>query len=67
VGYGEKTNGFYKQGQPDINYTIGERTSRSKVKSINLLLTQPVKKKSIVLSDNVRLEVNNTEAIFFFD
>jgi hypothetical protein len=67
VGYGEKTNGFYKQSQPDINYTIDERTSRSKVKSINLLLTQPVKKKSIVLSDQVRLEVNKTEAIFFFD
>ncbi len=67
VGYVEKTSGFYKKEQPDINYTIDERTGRTKVKSISLLLTQPAEKKSISLSDHVRLEVNKTEAKYFFD
>ncbi len=57
---------FYKQDQPDISFVLSQTEGSSKVQSIELLLTTPVKKRTIVLDSKMRLEVNEMTTVFFF-
>ncbi len=67
VGYKKRGKMFYKQGQPDIRFVLSQTESNSKVQSIELLLTTPVKKRTIVVDSKMRLEVNEMKAVFFFN
>ncbi len=66
VGYKKRGEKFYKQGQPDIRFVLSQTEGSSKVRSIELLLTTPVKKRTIVVDRKMRLEVNEMKAVFFF-
>jgi len=67
VGYKKRGKMFYKQGQPDIRFVLSQTEGSSKVQSIELLLTTPVKKRTIVVDSKMRLEVNEMKAVFFFN
>jgi hypothetical protein len=67
IGYKKRGKMFYKQGQPNIRFVLSQTEGNSKVQSIELLLTAPVKKRTIVVDSKMRLELNERTAVFFFN